>query len=131
MKGTIRIDVAPGELIDKITILEIKAARVRDPQKLANIRRELEALAGARDASIRSSDEIARLTSELRKTNEALWDIEDDIRRCEQRQEFATEFIKLARAVYTTNDLRADLKRQINLALQSDLIEEKSYCVDE
>ena len=131
MKGTIRIDVAPGELIDKITILEIKAARVRDPQKLANIRRELEALAGARDASIRSSDDIARLTSELRKTNEALWDIEDDIRRCEQRQEFGAEFIKLARAVYTTNDQRADLKRQINLALQSDLIEEKSYCADE
>ena len=127
MSGTVTIEIAPGELIDKITILEIKSERIADPAKLENVRVELETLAAARDRAIGPSAEIARLTADLKEVNEALWQIEDDIRDCERDGDFGETFIQLARAVYKTNDRRAALKRGINEALGSRLVEEKSY----
>ena len=118
---------APGELVDKITILEIKTERIQDAGKLKNVRLELETLAAARDQALAPSPELATLTAELKRMNEALWDIEDQIRDCERREDFGPEFIRLARAVYHSNDRRAAVKRQINERLGSALIEEKSY----
>ena len=125
--STVKIDIAPGELIDKITILEIKSERIDDPEKLANVRIELDVLAAARDAAIAPSDAMTRLTADLKSVNEALWVIEDDIRDCERDGDFGPKFIDLARAVYKTNDKRAALKREINVLLGSRLVEEKSY----
>ncbi|MGB0683683.1 MAG: DUF6165 family protein [Magnetovibrionaceae bacterium] len=127
MLTAITVEVAPGELIDKITILEIKLERMTDAEKLKNVRVEWETLTQARDAAIEPSDEITRLTAGLKEVNEALWEIEDDIRDCERDKDFGETFVKLARAVYVTNDKRADLKKQINLALGSRIVEEKSY----
>jgi hypothetical protein len=118
---------APGELVDKITILEIKTERIQDAGKLKNVRLELETLAAARDQSLAPSPELAALTAELKRMNAALWDIEDQIRDCERRQDFGPEFIRLARSVYHSNDRRAAVKREINELLGSALIEEKSY----
>lgn len=123
----IQVPVGPGELIDKITILEIKAARIGDPAKLANVRAELALLIGTRDQALAPSPELARLTAELGRINEALWDIEDEIRDCERAQDFGPRFIALARAVYRRNDERAAVKRQINALFSSTIIEEKSY----
>jgi tetratricopeptide (TPR) repeat protein len=120
------IEVAPGELLDKISILEIKAERITDPTKLNNVRAELEALAGPRDL-LEGSAELANLSARLKAVNEQLWDIEDEIRVCERRQDFGPRFIELARAVYRTNDRRAALKRAVNDLLHSSLGEEKSY----
>jgi len=123
----ILVPVSPGELVDKITILRIKAARISDAQKLHNVRVELDALestwrnCGAPIADV-AGDETA-----LQKVNEALWDIEDRIRDKERDRLFDAEFIELARAVYVTNDERAAIKKRINLALGSRLVEEKSY----
>lgn len=127
MTTTVTIEIAPGELIDKITILEIKAARIGDPGKLANIRVELEVLSAARDRVLPASPELARLADALRAVNEALWVIEDDIRDCDRAGDFGERFVDLARSVYRTNDRRAALKKEINLLLGSHLIEEKSY----
>ncbi len=121
------VPVAPGELIDKITILEIKAARIDDSAKNANVRRELDLLSGTRANAVPESPDLARLTAALKAVNETLWDIEDDIRACEAAQDFGPRFIALARAVYQTNDQRAALKREINLLLGSEIVEEKSY----
>ena len=127
MSTTIPIEIAPGELIDKITILEIKLERMTDPDKLANVKVEWEVLTASRDAHATPSDELAALTTELKTINEALWVIEDDIRDCERDKDFGDKFIELARAVYKTNDKRAAVKRQINELLGSSLVEEKSY----
>lgn len=127
MSGTVTIEIAPGELIDKITILEIKTERIADPAKLANVRTELDTLAASRDASLEASDTLDRLTAALKQVNEALWQIEDDIRDCERDGDFGARFVELARSVYKTNDQRAALKRQINELLGSRLVEEKSY----
>jgi len=124
---TIRVEIAPGELIDKITILEIKLARMDDAAKLANVRIERDTLAAARDANLPPSDRLDGLTAELRAVNERLWEIEDDIRQCERAGDFGPRFVELARSVYITNDRRAALKRAINEALGSRLVEEKSY----
>jgi len=121
------VPVPVGELIDKITILEIKAERIPDPVKLQNIHSELRMLAGVRDEHVARGEEIGRLTRELKKVNETLWEIEDDIRDCERGRDFGPRFIELARAVYQTNDLRSQLKRKINEAAGSHLVEEKSY----
>jgi hypothetical protein len=128
---TVTIEVAPGELIDKITILEIKADRISDPEKLSNVRVELETLRAARVRMIAGSAELETLTAKLQSVNEALWEIEDKIRTCEGNEDFGPHFIELARSVYKSNDRRAAIKRQINLLLGSGLIEEKSYSVDE
>ena len=125
--GGIRIEVAPGELIDKLTILEIKRERIQDPAKLANVEIELAALQSAYDAAIGASTALLALRAQLRDVNARLWDIEDEIRDCEREQDFGPKFIALARAVYRTNDQRSEIKREINVLLGSSLIEEKSY----
>jgi hypothetical protein len=127
LSKTITVEISPGELIDKITILAIKLERMTDAAKLRNVRAEWEALVKARDDAITPSAELDRLTAALKKANEALWVIEDDIRDCERRQDFGPKFVELARAVYRNNDERSHLKRQINELLGSRLIEEKSY----
>lgn len=127
LKSTITVETAPGELIDKITILEIKAERIRDEAKLRNVHVELATLAAARDQAIPATPELQRLTDELKSANVQLWDIEDDIRDCERAKDFGDKFIQLARSVYRSNDRRAALKREINELLGSRLIEEKSY----
>jgi hypothetical protein len=121
------IEAAPGELIDKITILEIKRKYITDPEKLRNVQTELETLLAARDRTIIMSEALAELTDELRSVNEDLWVIEDEIRQCEREEEFGTTFVNLARSVYKKNDHRALLKRKINVQLGSAIIEEKSY----
>lgn len=118
---------AVGELCDKITILEIKAARIADPVKLANVRHELALLEALKQERVASSAEHERLAGELKRVNEALWDIEDAIRDCERRADFGAEFVSLARSVYKTNDIRAALKRELNVLHGSSVIEEKSY----
>jgi hypothetical protein len=123
----IQVEVAPGELIDKITILEIKSERMDGPKKVANVQTELKTLVAARDRAIAPSEALQSLTQQLREVNEQLWNIEDSIRDCERNQDFEGPFIELARAVYHTNDKRAALKRDINELLGSRLIEEKSY----
>ena len=123
----VKIPVSWGELFDKLTILEIKQARIDDPQKLVNIGKELDALRAAYSDSTLPGAPLQELIDELRRTNEALWEIEDDIRNRERCQDFSEKFIELARSVYRTNDKRADLKLRINRLLGSELIEEKSY----
>jgi plasmid replication initiation protein len=125
--GPLSIEVAPGELIDKITILEIKSERIADPAKLANVRTELATLAAARRRSISDSAALSGLSQQLKAVNEALWDIEDAIRLCERDQDFGPRFVELARSVYRQNDRRAAIKRKINELLGSKLIEEKDY----
>ncbi len=127
MGTVLQVEVSPGELIDKITILEIKAERIADPDKVANVQRELRSLVAARSAALPSSRELDELTAELRGINERLWEIEDDIRDCERKSDFGERFIELARAVYRTNDRRAAAKRGINELLGSELVEEKDY----
>jgi hypothetical protein len=123
----ISIEIAPGELIDKITILEIKRERIKDVAKLANVKTELDLLTAARDQAIKPSAKLFELTADLKKANLALWDIEDQIRICERDQDFGPRFVELARSVYHTNDHRSAVKRRINELLGSKLIEEKSY----
>jgi len=124
---TVSVDIAPGELVDKITILEIKLERITDGAKVANVRIEYDTLLKARDAAIPKSEKLDQLTSELKQINETLWEVEDDIRDCERAKNFGDSFVKLARAVYVTNDQRMAVKRQINDLLGSPLVEEKSY----
>ncbi len=120
-------EISPGELIDKITILQIKLERLDDAAKIANVRSELETLAATCDAAVPASPELASLTAELKEINGRLWEIEDDIRDCERRQDFGPAFVELARGVYLTNDRRSRVKRLINELLGSRLVEEKSY----
>lgn len=119
--------IAPGELLDKLTILEIKCDQITDAAKLANVRIERAALETVEAASVPQTDEIHTLKAALLSVNKELWDIEDDIRDCERAGDFSDKFVQLARSVYITNDKRADLKKQINIALGSTLVEEKSY----
>jgi hypothetical protein len=123
----INVPVSPGELLDKITILRIKSARMRDASKLANVRTELEALERIWSASPYAAIDVASEVSALLAVNERLWTIEDDIRDKERAQRFDGEFVRLARAVYIENDERAAIKRRLNVKLGSSLIEEKSY----
>ena len=127
MGTVLEVEVSAGELVDKITILEIKAERIADPVKLANVHRELRSLTATRHEALPSSEELDELTAELRRINERLWEIEDDIRDCERQSDFGERFIELARAVYRTNDRRAAAKRSINELLGSELVEEKDY----
>ena len=127
MNNEIKVPISPGELLDKITILRIKSQRMSDPQKLHNVRLELEALQGTWSGSAFAGFDIEADVHALMTVNERLWVIEDDIRICEKAQDFGAEFVRLARAVYFENDERARVKREINLALGSQLVEEKSY----
>lgn len=125
MNQTVTIEVAPGELVDKLTILDIKFARL-DGDKRRNVAVERDLLRRA-FADLDAADALASLRDELQAVNEALWDVEDEIRICERHGDFGPDFVLLARAVYRINDRRAALKRSINVALGSRLIEEKSY----
>jgi len=123
----LKVEISVGELLDKITILEIKSERITDPTKLANITTELETLRRTWEASPLAELDLGDLSFRLKAVNEALWDIEDGIRALEAAQSFGDEFIELARAVYHRNDERAALKREINRLAGSRLVEEKSY----
>jgi hypothetical protein len=123
----IQTPVSYGELIDKITILEIKSRRITDEAKLANVRNELDLLKATWANDAASQTDIDAERTRLHEVNELLWDIEDQIRLKERAQAFDQEFIELARAVYFRNDERAAFKREINLKLGSQLVEEKSY----
>lgn len=123
----IRAPIAIGELIDKITILEIKAERISDNDKLRNITTELKML---RELQVCAGLDTAAMVSflqELKSINAALWEIEDEIRELEARKDFGARFIELARSVYQTNDHRARVKQRINIAFGSSIVEEKSY----
>lgn len=123
-----RVPVSFGELLDKITILEIKSERIVDPAKLANVQRELSALAAVwNQLPGAGAPAVTAARGRLRQVNEQLWEIEDEIRTKEAARSFDADFIELARAVYRTNDQRAAIKREVNLALGSELVEEKSY----
>jgi hypothetical protein len=121
------VPISPGELIDKITILEIKSQRMSDATKLRNVRTELAALTETWRASPYAANDIGTEWAGLRDVNASLWDIEDRIRDKERDGLFDAEFIELARAVYVTNDERAAIKKKINTRLGSALVEEKSY----
>ncbi|WAT14002.1 DUF6165 family protein [Xanthomonas fragariae] len=123
----ILVPVSFGELLDKIAILQIKSERISDPTKLTNVRNELSALETSWMAHPAAGHDIVRLRAELKAVNERLWVIEDDIRLKEQSQMFDDAFVQLARSVYIENDKRARIKKQINLALGSSYVEEKSY----
>jgi hypothetical protein len=123
----IRVPISPGELLDKITILRIKSQRMTDPAKVSNVRLELHALEETWGASAYAGIDVTADITALQAVNERLWVIEDDIRDKERAQAFDAEFIRLARAVYFENDERAAIKRRINTALGSGIVEEKSY----
>ncbi|MDR2877696.1 MAG: DUF6165 family protein [Chromatiales bacterium] len=120
-------EISVGEFLDKVTILEIKSERIGDPAKLSNVKRELDTLRNIWSASPFSRQDLVAEIAELKRINEKLWQIEDDIRDKEAAGAFDDVFIQLARAVYITNDERAAVKRRINVKVGSTLIEEKSY----
>lgn len=123
----ISVPVSYGELLDKISILQIKSERITDPAKLANVHAELSALETLWMAHSAAGQDVAELRAALKAVNERLWVIEDDIRRKERAQSFDDGFVQLARSVYIENDDRARIKRELNSALGSELVEEKSY----
>jgi len=123
----ILVPVSPGEMLDKITILEIKSERMSDPEKLANVRVELALLKETWAQAVQADEVVRRLHDALKEINEKLWEIEDDIRDKERVREFDQRFIELARSVYFTNDRRSQIKKELNLHLGSQIIEEKSY----
>ncbi|AFP29592.1 DUF6165 family protein [Marinobacter sp. BSs20148] len=127
MADVIKVLVSFGEVLDKITILEIKSERIKDDAKLKNVKLELNELNATWTDAVSDQSAIAQLRQQLKAVNEELWVIEDDIRDQEADQNFGARFIELARAVYVTNDKRASLKKDINLALGSRFVEEKSY----
>ncbi len=123
----INLEISIGEFFDKITILEIKKERISDADKLVHINNELDALIDLLDTLPFSRDDVEKEVGELKSINEELWVIEDDIRDKESQKSFDQVFIELARSVYFTNDRRSDVKRDINIKLGSDFVEEKSY----
>ncbi|MCR8916435.1 hypothetical protein FDP08_19795 [Marinobacter panjinensis] len=127
MADVIKVPVSFGEVLDKITILEIKSERIADPEKVKNVRLELDELSGTWNEAVQDQAAIADLRKQLKAVNEELWEIEDDIRDQEAAQDFGPKFIELARAVYVTNDKRAAIKKEVNVALGSRFVEEKSY----
>lgn len=123
----IEVPISPGELLDKITILEIKLERIADDRVLGPVRRELSSLASARAQAVPSTPEIEAIEAALKGANETLWELEDGIRACEREQVFGPHFVELARSIYRTNDHRAALKRRVNDLLASAISEVKSY----
>ncbi len=123
----LHIPISAGELLDKLSILRIKEARIGDEKKLANVRRELKALLAVAKGLPLEESQLEQWLGELAAVNEALWEIEDEIRGCEARRDFGEAFIALARAVYRRNDERCGIKRRINIATGSSIVEEKSY----
>ncbi|MDR6095536.1 DUF6165 family protein [Stenotrophomonas sp. SORGH_AS_0321] len=127
MTAEILVPVAFGELLDKISILQIKSERISDEAKLTNVRTELSALEKTWMAHPAGGKDVAQLRAELKAVNEELWDIEDNIRLQDKAGDFGDAFVALARSVYLRNDERARIKKAINLALGSAYVEEKSY----
>ena len=127
MKDNLVIPISPGELIDKITILEIKRESILDKEKLSNINLEYKVLLETLENKIIASNEIDSLRIKLKTINKRLWDIEDQLRDLERSKTFNEDFIKLARSVYFTNDERSEIKKSINKLLNSEIVEEKSY----
>ena len=123
----INTPVSYGEILDKITILEIKSKKITNESKVKNVKHELSILLDTWDKKVEKTAEITNLKSQLKDVNQSLWDIEDNIRIKELNKEFDDEFIQIARSVYYENDKRAAVKKEINLFLGSELIEEKSY----
>ncbi len=122
-----RVPVAPGELLDRVSILEIKSARMADPSKRAQVRAELEALRLAGPSPADGAEAIRRLAAEMKAANEALWDLEDALRACEREGDFGPRFVELARSVYRRNDERAALKRRVNELLGAPWGDQKEY----
>ncbi len=120
-------EVSWGELIDKVTILQIKSERIQDEAKVKNVHAELMALSRAHQQAHGLNARLREAEARLKAINEELWDIEDGIRACERAKDFGPRFVELARSVYFRNDARAAVKREINLLLGSSLVEEKSY----
>tara|TARA_Y100001935_G_scaffold97135_1_gene80764 strand:+ start:8036 stop:8431 length:396 start_codon:yes stop_codon:yes gene_type:complete len=127
MSDQINVPISPGELVDKITILEIKKEFIKNDNKLKNINHEYDLLMKIYTTQISETDGISELKNKLKEINLELWKIEDDIRDCEREKSFSDTFIELARSVYFTNDRRSKVKLEINLLLNSNLVEEKSY----
>ena len=125
--NVILVPISPGELLDKITILQIKAERIDDATKVANVKTELALLTDIWNKSVDNNTELDSCAKELKRVNEDLWEIEDDIRDEERNNQFGERFVELARSVYVTNDERADIKKKVNLLLNSTIVEEKSY----
>ncbi len=125
--NSINTPVSPGEVLDKITILEIKSVNIQDPTKQKNVKHELNILLKTWDEHVELSNTITDLKQQLKKVNQDLWNIEDDIRIKESKREFDDEFVQIARSVYVENDKRAAVKKAVNIFLGSELIEEKSY----
>jgi hypothetical protein len=124
---TITVEVSYGEMLDKISILEIKLEKVTDSGQRDNIAREFAILSKARDQGLAGGPDFGKLYGDLKDINQQLWEVEDDIRDCERRQDFGDGFVALARSVYKMNDRRAALKRELNDLLGSPLVEEKLY----
>ena len=123
-----KVEVSNGELLDKLTILELKLTNIADVQKLSNIQKEHDELSPLADQLFDSyGEELKNLYKKLTEINSELWTIEDDIRECERNKDFGSDFVSLARAVYFTNDKRSDVKKAINLLTDSGFVEEKSY----
>ena len=123
-----KVEVSNGELLDKLTILELKLTNIADVQKLSNIQKEHDELSPLADQLFDSyGEELKNLYKKLTEINSELWTIEDDIRECERNKDFGSDFVSLARAVYFTNDKRSDVKKAINLLTNSGFVEEKSY----
>ena len=120
-------EVSLGELVDKITILELKSKYIDDTKKLEHVKSELKTLGSTLSSLELAESLLAQYKDELHDVNEKLWHIEDDLRNKEARKEFNDEFVELARSVYFTNDKRAEIKKKINVQFGSDLVEEKSY----
>lgn len=127
MRNRLEVPISSGELLDKITILEIKLANICEPEKRKNIMKELNILESVSAQNIPASDKLAFLTAKLREINQHLWTLEDEIRAYEDNGDFGKRFVACARSIYRTNDARAQVKREINLLLRSDIVEEKSY----
>jgi len=125
--STVTVEISPGELLDKLTILQIKRERITDAARLGHVIAELE-IAGKARKRLPASGEVTELTDQLKAVNEALWEVEDALRRCEQENDFGPRFIELARSVYRHNDARAEIKRRINVLLNAPFAEQKSHC---
>lgn len=126
-RGTILVEVSAGELLDKISVLRIKAQRIKDPAKLANVNEELRTLEATQAKALVSSTELNELVKELTSVNITLWEVIENIYACESEERGWEAYVELARSVYIHNDKRALLKRKINLLVGSRLFEEKGH----
>jgi hypothetical protein len=123
----IYVETAPGELIDKITVLEIKNERITDPARLKNVRTELDILRETKDKHLKGSPELQELAKKLKEANQKIWDLSDRIRELGEAGNFGKEFAEISWNIHLANDERATIKKQVNIMQDSRIIEEKSY----